>query len=69
MGRKRVVGFGDVPPVARCGPSPKTAPVRRAFLRLPPAGKKTQLPEWKAVDYGTAQIIKGWERHLAAAAH
>ena len=26
-----------------------------------------QLPEWKAVDYGTAAIIKGWERHLAAA--
>lgn len=24
-----------------------------------------ELPEWKAVDYGTAAIIKGWERHMA----
>ncbi|KAG2490960.1 hypothetical protein HYH03_010637 [Edaphochlamys debaryana] len=24
-----------------------------------------QMPEWKATDYGEAQILKGWERHMA----
>lgn len=34
-------------------------------LILPtPPPPPPQLPEWKAVDYGTAAIIKGWERHM-----